>query len=198
MASVRIGDERVTVVNVHASPITVSGFGPEDHAAVCRRSLTKAYRATRKGYAMDFLACLSRAVVTGREPFIVGGDWNVARHMDNMPPLKGGGPDARDFFERLERWGWCEVVPSHAGRVAEQGDAQPQVRVLKFNHNEIATFPSVPDHREPYQNDHVHVDPGLHQHTSAYVHDEDKVRALSDHLPLVVCVSGNPINSGRA
>lgn len=95
--------------------------------------------------------------------FVVGGDFNAARKMDDMPHMAGGN---RDFFGRIESGGFHNALG-------------------KFHEEEVRTYYKKNNH--PYQLDHLHCSSEILERLESCEAIEHPVTFLdlSDHAPIV-------------
>lgn len=156
VASVPDGSDAL-VVSVHAvvKRATRAHLGDLDPAAIARPS-------RQHPMINDIVFAGLEDLVRDRR-FIVAGDWNVARLIDQKQPGTGG----REFFERVHAQGWFDCVWEKHGE-------------------ELQTF--FRGSGEPYQDDHVFCDPGLGARLQDVRVASDAVvdLRLSDHAPIVL------------
>jgi exonuclease III len=159
LASIETDEGPIVVVSVHATAkeVDLSTFTEADHLSVHRPALSSTWNND-----LAFAAC--RRLVEGQVRFVVGGDWNTARLMDQIPAF--GPPSVVAFFAHLHGWGWCES--------------------LRKTHpdEEVQTY--LDPACQPYELDHIFTDKDLHDRlVRCDAVSDDFIRELSDHAPIV-------------
>ena len=156
---VRVRHESLLVASVHARAAVApewvtAGF---DRSAIARASVGEPW-------SNDVAFAAYRELARDRR-FLIGGDWNTARYVDDKGQPK---PDGAEFFERTAVAGWTELS-------------------LLANNLEGRTWFGSAALR-PYQPDHVFADERTAYRNRARVIDTYPVETLglSDHAPWVL------------
>lgn len=165
LATVSVDSVDVTFASVYAPAYEVKGKALE---GLDRTDLTYGGIDSVWPLYQIFFDLLKR--LTGSR-FVVGGDFNAARLMDDVPRFVGGN---RDYFHRIEEAGFVNCL-------------RPFIES-----EEVQTF--FQEGRRPYQLDHLHADKETFQSiTSCTVEAFPVVELkLSDHAPIVAESRMNP------
>ena len=159
-AELVVGDERVSVASVHAiaKEIVDPAVTDADHERLRREALERAWHNDLAAAALTpWLA----------ERFVVGGDWNNALLFDTNYPggAEGGVGGSAAFFGGRSAAGWEDSM-------------------RRFHTEEVRTY--LDPSSDAYELDRIFTDPVLHDGLVACrVHDDELVRGLSDHAPLI-------------
>jgi endonuclease/exonuclease/phosphatase family metal-dependent hydrolase len=159
---VAFGDrEPLFVASVHTSAKLAPEWGHPtlERAAIARRTVGEPW--------WNDVAFAGYQQLVKDRRFLVGGDWNTARFVDEAgaPSIEGA-----EFFDRAARAGWVEVSLDEAGREGRTwyGSTSPR----------------------PYQPDHVFADEQTARMvTSFHIDSWPATLGLSDHAPLVMSLT---------
>ena len=155
-----LGDGSTMLIgSVHARAAEAPAWVTEGHDTA-----TMARPSVGVPWSNDVAFAAYRELAAGRR-FLIGGDWNTARYLDDAGVAE---PMGQEFFERTSAAGWIELsldAEGHEGR-SWYGSGNPR----------------------PYQNDHVFSDPATAEKLKSFLIDPYPVTSLSlsDHAPLLV------------
>ncbi len=148
----------ICVASVHAIAREVDhpSVSDADHMRIKRSGCDRAWN--------NDLAASALHGWVGDSTFLVGGDWNTARHFDAAYGRRW--PNAgREFFDNAVRRGWCESL-------------------RKYHSDEIRTYLDAAS--APYELDHLFTSPKLDsQLVKCDVDASANVAEMSDHAVVV-------------
>jgi hypothetical protein len=150
----------ILVASVHTRAAEAPGWATEGHD---RSALARSSVGVPWSNDVAFAGYLELLAARPASPFLIGGDWNTARYIDDqgMPAA-----DGTEFMDRAAAAGWVDMTLDTGGR-------------------EVRTWFGRPGPR-PYQPDHVLGSSDVRATNFRVDEEPVVVHDLSDHAPLVL------------